>query len=216
MGLTEAELNIFQHLSDAEINTAVGNGVCIEQGQAMGHTISKLWDADWFYDRLDKKTDKQDVFCLHNGKEVSVKDDPTNTDPRYKMEGESESDHRGNEVCHKRNKVRNEWMNSQDAKELLNRWHTKESEEDKELASKMRQRTRRPKGDKAKQHKEELQGKYNKHIRDERCKFRRRVKEVLTHELVESNDFTESTLDGEVCSISANIPLGLAMERKPV
>ena len=60
VGLQNEELNVFQHLSDAEIHTAVGNGVCIEQGQALGHTISKLWDADWFYNRINERTNKQD------------------------------------------------------------------------------------------------------------------------------------------------------------
>ena len=35
VGLTEGELEIFQRLPDAEIHTAVGNGVHIEQGQAL-------------------------------------------------------------------------------------------------------------------------------------------------------------------------------------
>ena len=42
VGLQNEELAVFQHLSDAEIHTAVGNVVCIEQGQAIGHTISQL------------------------------------------------------------------------------------------------------------------------------------------------------------------------------
>ena len=67
VGLQNEELNVFQHLSDAEIHTAVGNGVCIEQGQALGRTINELWDAEWFYNRIKEKTDEQDVFCLSNG-----------------------------------------------------------------------------------------------------------------------------------------------------
>ena len=76
-----------QHLSDSGIHTAVGNGVYFEQGQALVHAISKFWDADWFYDRINKKIDKQDVFCLRNGEEVSV----TN-DQRCKREIEAENE----------------------------------------------------------------------------------------------------------------------------
>ena len=60
-----------------------------------------------------------------------MKNDPTDTDRRYKMEVESESEYEGNEV-------RDEWMKSQDAKKLLSRWHIKESKEDNEITSKMR------------------------------------------------------------------------------
>ena len=75
VGLQVEELDVFQHLSDAEIHTTVGNGVCIEHGQALGHTISKLWDADRFYNRISEKANKQDVFCLQNGEETSVTND---------------------------------------------------------------------------------------------------------------------------------------------
>ena len=169
----------------------------------IGHTISKLWDADWFYDRIDKKTNKQDVFCLQSREEVSVKND--STDKRCK---EAESEH--------------EWMNSQDANELRSQWHTRESKEDKEIRPKTRRKMMRPKGEEAKEHKEKFQKQYNEHIQDERCKFRRRVQETIrtrhkeqTHELPEDADFIEQTFEGEVCNIHASIPLELALERKP-
>ena len=113
VGLKTWELDGFQHLSDAEIHTAVGNGVCIEQGQALGHTISKLWDANWFYNRIKGKPNKQDAFCLRNGGEISV-----NNDKRCKRETETESE--CNEIG-----VINEWMNSQDANKLRSQWYKK-------------------------------------------------------------------------------------------
>ena len=62
---------------------------------------------------------------------------------------------------------------------------------------------------------------YNDHVKDERCKFRRRVKRAITveekketHELPADAEFIE-TIAGEVCNVSADIALNLAMERKP-
>ena len=49
--------------------------MCIERGQALGHTISKFWDANWFYSRTKEKPNKQDAFCLQDGGEISVKND---------------------------------------------------------------------------------------------------------------------------------------------
>ena len=209
VGLKEWELDVFQHLSDAEIHTAVGNGVCIEQGQALGHTISKFWDANWFYNRAKEKSKKQDAFCLQAGEEISVKNDV-----RFKKETETESE--GDE-----NGVTNEWMNGQDANELRNRWYKKESDSEKQITPKTRRKMRKPKGDEAKRHRRELQKKYNEHIQDERCKFRRRVQDAIgtehreTHELPEDANLMETTFDGEACNVQANIPLELALERKP-
>ena len=81
---------------------------------------------------------------------------------------------------------------------------------------------RRPKRDKAKKHSQNLQRKYNKHIQDERCKSRRRVQEAIrtrrkeqTYELPERADLMETTFGGGICNVHANIPLELALERKP-
>ena len=90
----------FSIFSDAEIHTAVRNGVCIEQGQALGHTISKLWDANWFHNRSKEKPNKRGAFCLWHGGEVSVKNDKR---CKRKIETESECNENG---------VTNEWMNS--------------------------------------------------------------------------------------------------------
>ena len=38
-GIREEELSQFQHLTDNEIHAAVGNGVCIEMGEAMGQIL---------------------------------------------------------------------------------------------------------------------------------------------------------------------------------
>ena len=211
VGLKEGELEIFQHLSDAEIYTAVGNGVCIEQGRALGHTISKLWDADWFQSRLDTKTTKQtkqDVFCLQAGSEISVTNDrwePSEIDP--------DSDYENDDTAG--------WMNKKDADDLLRQWHIRESKEDKSIISKVRRRMRKPTGREARECRDKLRRQYTEHLNDERCKFRRRVQSAITTsdqregpELPEDADFIE-TIAGEVCNIDASIPLEQAMERKP-
>ena len=80
---------------------------------------------------------------------------------------------------------------------------------------------RRTNGDEAKEHSWDLQRKYNEHIQDERCKFRRRVQETIktlnqqTHELPENANLMERGFDGEVCNIHANIPLEHAVELQP-
>ncbi len=58
MGLSQGELREFQGLNEHEIHTAVGNGVCVEQGKAMGKAIKMFWDAKWFHNRtLNKKNE---------------------------------------------------------------------------------------------------------------------------------------------------------------
>ena len=127
---------------------------------------------------------------------------------------ETESDYDGNDS--------DEWMNNKDANDLLRGWHIKESEEDNEIASKIRRKMKRPTGKEAKEHKKKLRKQYNEHTKDERCKFRRRVQVAIAtrdqrdgHELPEDADFIE-TIAGEVCNIDADIQLGQAMERKPM
>ena len=109
---------------------------------------------------------QQDVFCLQDGSEVSVKNDRRGADWRPD-EVDPESDYDENDA--------DEWMNNKDANDLLRQWHIKESEEDKGITSKVRRRTRKPKGQEAKEHKKKLRKQYNDHVKDERCKFRRRV-----------------------------------------
>ena len=43
-GMEEAGLDRFRHLNDQEIHAAVGNGVCIEMGEAMGRVVQQFWD----------------------------------------------------------------------------------------------------------------------------------------------------------------------------
>ena len=61
------ELLQFQHLTDNEIHAAVGNGVCIEMGEAMGEILRKFWDPDWFHKHLAKRETFGDVCCLEGG-----------------------------------------------------------------------------------------------------------------------------------------------------
>ena len=121
------------------------------------------------------------------------------------METESECDENG---------VVNEWMNTQGANGLRSKWYKKESEEEKMTTPRTRQKMGRPKRDTAKEHSWDLQMKYNEHIQDERCKFRRRVLETIktsnqqqTHALPENADLMETAFDGKVCNMHANMPL---------
>jgi hypothetical protein len=66
-GMEEAELDRFQHLNDQRINAAVGNGVCIEMGVAMGRVVQQFWDPEWFQALCKTKVKKSDVFCLRGG-----------------------------------------------------------------------------------------------------------------------------------------------------
>ena len=66
-GMKEAELDRFQHLSDQEIHAAVGNGVCIEMGEAMGEVVQQFLDPKWFQDQCKRKAKEGDVFCVQKG-----------------------------------------------------------------------------------------------------------------------------------------------------
>jgi hypothetical protein len=79
-GIREAELSQFQHLTNNEIHAAVGNGVCIEMGQAMGQILRKFWDPDWFYSQLKKREKIQkDVCCLEGGVISTINEPVENT-----------------------------------------------------------------------------------------------------------------------------------------
>ena len=67
-GMTEEQLKRFQHLSDPEIHAAVGNGVCIEMGEAMGKVVKQFWDPEWFQAQCAAKAgETEDMFCIHGG-----------------------------------------------------------------------------------------------------------------------------------------------------
>ena len=74
-GMQENELSQFQHLTDNEIHAAVGNGVCIEMGEAMGEILRKFWDPDWFHSHLAKRETCGDVCCLERGI-ISTRNEP--------------------------------------------------------------------------------------------------------------------------------------------
>ena len=66
-GIKENELRKFQHLNDQEIHAAVGNGVCIEMGEAMGKVVEQFWDPEWFQVQCTEKAKGEDIFCLEGG-----------------------------------------------------------------------------------------------------------------------------------------------------
>ena len=66
-GMKETELDRFQRLNDQEIHAAVGNGVCIEMGEAMGEVVQQFWDPKWFQDQCKRKAKEGDVFCVQKG-----------------------------------------------------------------------------------------------------------------------------------------------------
>ena len=74
-GMQEKELSQFQHLTDNEIHAAVGNGVCIEMGEAMGEILRKFWNPDWFHSHLAERETCGDVCCLEGGI-ISTRNEP--------------------------------------------------------------------------------------------------------------------------------------------
>ena len=66
-GMEETELDRFQHLNDQEIHAAVGNGVCMEMGEAMGRVVQQFWDPEWFQALCKTRAKENDVFCLRGG-----------------------------------------------------------------------------------------------------------------------------------------------------
>ena len=75
-GIREEELSQFQHLTDNEIHAAVGNGVCIEMGEAMGQILRKFWDPDWFYSQLKSREKIQEDVCCLQGGVISTVNEP--------------------------------------------------------------------------------------------------------------------------------------------
>ena len=62
MGLPRTELRtLFDGVAEADVSMAVGNGVAVEVGAAIGRSISKLWDPDWFRCNATKGTGQDQI-----------------------------------------------------------------------------------------------------------------------------------------------------------
>ena len=159
MGLEGEAMIEFQHLSDPEIHSATGNGVCVEQGEAMGHLINKFWDEDWFY-KENNEIQKVEVFRSEGKVEK-------HTEETGLQDKGADSDYE------------DIWMNKEDTKKLRESWYQAESEENKEMLIKERTRDRMPKSVRAKEKLELLKAQYEEHINGEKLRFKKRVEDAV-------------------------------------
>ena len=169
-GMEETELDRFQHLNDQEIHAAVGNGVCIEMGEAMGEVVQQFWDPKWFQDQCKKKIKEDDVFCvqegtINTGNETKVSKLIGQMSEKNKVRAEGIRQRQHAKADQRKTRAEHAECNRLDLKE-------------KDKAN-MRRIAKQHEGEVRSDSKKKIERHYAKAAQNERMKFRRRVRTVI-------------------------------------